>query len=229
MSLEYLFMKSKMTESFRFSAVLSLSGGLQDAYTYNLRDGVFANAQTGNVVLMSQHLMQGDLKLALHYLGPLLSFALGILLAEMIGHDLKKAKKITWQQVILFLEICLLFVVGFLPTSVNMLANALVSLSCAMQVQGFRKVHDFPYASTMCIGHLRRGMESFSVYLREKEKNMLMKALHYFGIIFIFAFGAGLGGILSRQIGMKTIWISCILLLFDCLFLFREVRIPNEV
>ena len=50
--------KSEMqtSESFRLSAVLSFSGGLQDAYTYNVRGNVFANAQTGNVVLMSQNI-----------------------------------------------------------------------------------------------------------------------------------------------------------------------------
>ena len=45
------------SDAFLTSAFLALSGGLQDAYTYNTRDGVFSNAQTGNVVLMSQHLM----------------------------------------------------------------------------------------------------------------------------------------------------------------------------
>ena len=42
------------SESFRLSAILSFSGGLQDAYTYNTRGSVFANAQTGNVVLDRQ-------------------------------------------------------------------------------------------------------------------------------------------------------------------------------
>jgi uncharacterized membrane protein YoaK (UPF0700 family) len=46
--------KTQTSESFRLSALLSFSGGLQDAYTYNVRGGVFANVQTGNVVLMSQ-------------------------------------------------------------------------------------------------------------------------------------------------------------------------------
>ena len=31
-------------------ALLTLSGGLQDAYTYLRRGKVFANAQTGNIV-----------------------------------------------------------------------------------------------------------------------------------------------------------------------------------
>ena len=46
------------SESFRLSAILAFSGGFQDAYAYNMRDHVFANAQTGNVVLMSQNFIQ---------------------------------------------------------------------------------------------------------------------------------------------------------------------------
>ncbi|MDY5665615.1 MAG: YoaK family protein, partial [Blautia sp.] len=49
--------QKQMSEAFINSVFLALSGGFQDAYTYNTRDGVFSNAQTGNVVLMSQHFM----------------------------------------------------------------------------------------------------------------------------------------------------------------------------
>ena len=42
----------QMSDSFLMSAFIILSGGLQDAYTYCCRDKVFANAQTGNIVLM---------------------------------------------------------------------------------------------------------------------------------------------------------------------------------
>ena len=48
----------QMSEAFLNSAFLALSGGFQDAYTYNARNEVFCNAQTGNVVLMSQHFMR---------------------------------------------------------------------------------------------------------------------------------------------------------------------------
>ena len=44
----------QMSEAFITCVFLALSGGFQDAYTYFVRDGVFSNAQTGNVVLMSQ-------------------------------------------------------------------------------------------------------------------------------------------------------------------------------
>ena len=40
------------SERFRIGALLAVAGGLLDAYTYLMRDGVFANAQTGNIVLL---------------------------------------------------------------------------------------------------------------------------------------------------------------------------------
>ena len=63
-------MKSKhrgqMSESFLTAVFLSLSGGLQDAYTYLFRGKVFANAQTGNIVLLSSNLMDGNWERVLH-------------------------------------------------------------------------------------------------------------------------------------------------------------------
>ena len=71
-----------MSESFLTAVFLSLSGGLQDAYTYLFRGKVFANAQTGNIVLLSANLMDGNWERVLHYLVPLCAFALGVLTAE---------------------------------------------------------------------------------------------------------------------------------------------------
>ena len=44
------------SESMALGALLTLAGGFQDAYSYNGRGHVFANAQTGNVVLLGQNL-----------------------------------------------------------------------------------------------------------------------------------------------------------------------------
>ena len=43
---------NQMSDSGINAAFLILSGGLLDSYTYCCRGGVFANAQTGNLVLM---------------------------------------------------------------------------------------------------------------------------------------------------------------------------------
>ncbi len=68
---ESLFSGKQMSEAFICSAFLALSGGFQDAYTYNTREEVFSNAQTGNVVLMSQNFMTGKWEAGLKYLFPL--------------------------------------------------------------------------------------------------------------------------------------------------------------
>ena len=183
----------QMSEAFLTSIFLAVSGGFQDAYTYNTREEVFSNAQTGNVVLMSQNFMVGRWMDGLRYLFPLLAFAFGVFFAERIQGRFKYAKRLHWRQGILLLEIVILFAVGFIPQEYNMAATVLVSFACAMQVQTFRKVNGYSYASTMCIGNLRSGTAAFSMYLRDKRPEQLRQSLYYFGIILFFAIGAGIG------------------------------------
>lgn len=211
--------KYQMSESLLISAILSFSGGLQDAYTYLVRGEVFANAQTGNVVLLSRYIMTGDFKSGLHYLLPVIAFVIGIIIAEQIDHRFKYHEKPHWRQIILVIQSILLLIVGVLPLNMNTLANMLVSLSCAMQVQSFRKVRGHAYASTMIIGNIRSGTESFSRFLRDKKKDTLLQALYYYGIILVFALGAGMGSLLSNVLDIYTIWASVLLLLICCLIL----------
>lgn len=191
-------------------ALLTLSGGLQDTYTYLRRGKVFANAQTGNIVLLGQSLFDGDWTRAGRYLLPVLAFALGVAAAEWLRVRLPH-----WQRRVLFCEILLLFLVGFIPHSLDQLANALVSFSCAMQVQAFRMMEGFPFASTMCIGNLRSGMESLCTFLRTGDRRERRKARLYFLVILLFALGAELGSLAVELLDLPAIWLSCVLLALD--------------
>ena len=212
--------QGQMSESFPTAAFLSISGGLQDAYTYVFRGKVFANAQTGNIVLLSQNICERNWLQSAHYFVPLAAFAIGIIVAEQIRGKYQNVQNIHWRQIVLLLEMILLFLVSFLPQSLDMLANALVSFSCAMQVQTFRKVNGYAFASTMCIGNLRSCMESLCVYARTRDKHVLHKSACYLGIILMFAVGAGVGGHCIALFGMRTIWFSCLLLLISFLIMF---------
>ena len=202
----------QMSEAFITALFLSVSGGLQDVYTYLYRGKVFANAQTGNIVLMSAALFRGDWEAVVKYLVPVLSFLLGIAVAELVHVHYRKQEKIHWRQIVLIEEILLLFIVGFIPGTLDPLANALVSFVCALQVQTFHKIHGQPYASTMCIGNMRSGMESLVAYFRSRDHETLVKSLTYFGVIGVFAAGAGIGSVLSQTIGHGIIWVCCGLL-----------------
>lgn len=212
----------QMSEAFSTMVFLTLSGGLQDAYTYCVRGGVFANAQTGNIVLMSQRAFAGDLAGVLRYLIPLLAFALGVFAAEAVRRRCQGISRLHWRQLVALAEIVLLFAVGFLPPAADPLANALVSFTCAMQVQAFRKVNGSAYASTMCIGNLRSGVDALCAYWDTRDRTALRKAGRYFAVILIFALGAGFGGVASQLWGTGAIWASCLLLAVSFLLMFRQ-------
>ena len=74
----------QMSESIRLGMLLAISGGFMDAYSYIERGHVFANAQTGNILLFGVNLSEGNFKMAIHYFLPVLAFALGIALAEIV-------------------------------------------------------------------------------------------------------------------------------------------------
>ena len=215
--------RGQMSEAFCTAMFLSLSGGLQDVYTYLFRGKVFANAQTGNIVLMSAALFRGDWEAVVKYLVPVLSFLLGIAVAELVHVHYRKQEKIHWRQIVLIEEILLLFIVGFIPVTLDPLANALVSFVCALQVQTFHKIHGQPYASTMCIGNMRSGMDSLCSWVLNRNPAALKKSLYYWGIILLFALGAGLGSLALDLCGAKAIWFSCLLLAVSfCLMFLKE-------
>lgn len=214
----------QMSDSFRAAIFIVFSGGFQDAYTYCCRGEVFANAQTGNIVLLSTAIFRHDGFTAVKYLIPVLSFLAGTAVAEIIHIKLKSYERIHWRQIILFCEICFLFVVGFLNKSLEPLANALVSFVCAMQVQTFHKVRGHAYASTMCIGNLRSGTEAMCAYFRTKDKKILHKAFTYFGVIVVFGVGAGFGSLITFLRGFKAIWICCCSLAVSFFMMFIPER-----
>ena len=218
----------QMSEAFITALFLSVSGGLQDVYTYLYRGKVFANAQTGNIVLMAVKLFAGEWGETLRYLMPLCAFALGIFVAEFIRLKLKRMQWLHWRQLVVLFEILLLFVVGFLPQELNLLANSLVSFSCAMQVQSFRKVHGNAYASTMCIGNMRSGMQYLYTGLHTKDRAVLRRAMQYFAVIALFAVGAAAGSLLTIHFGNRVIWFCCALLLVSLSFMFIREDIEEN-
>lgn len=212
-----------MSEAMSNGIFLTLSGGFQDAYTYYTRGKVFANAQTGNIILLGHNAMNGDFTDAFRYLVPVLAFAGGIYISEVIRGIYREYGKLHWRQIVVVLEILLLFVVGFLPQSMNMAANILVSFVCAMQVEAFRKMKGSAYASTMCIGNLRSATEMLYRYRHTKEKGCLEKCLRYYGVILVFGIGAALGSFMTSLFEERTIWISCgFLFVCFCIMFIKE-------
>lgn len=220
--------KGQISESAGLAVLLTLAGGFLDAYTFISRGGVFANAQTGNIVLLGVNFAKGEITEGLYYLIPILAFAAGVLVVEKIQWHFKGLQKIHWRQIIVMMEIFLLALVSLMPQSLNMLANVTVSFVCAMQVDSFRKVRGNAYATTMCTGNLRSGTAALAAYLQTKDKRVLKKVFHYFGIIIIFILGAAFGAVMTGQLGVKAVLFACLLLFVGFLMMFIKEEIEDD-
>ena len=218
----------QMSESMILGVVLTLAGGFQDAYTYNCRGQVFANAQTGNIVLLGQNIASGNFQNALHYLFPLLAFLAGVYLSEWVRELCKSFQKLHWRQIVLAFEIVMLAIAGLLPQSLNVVSNVLMSFACAMQVDSFRKFRGIPCATTMCIGNMRSGTELLCRYHITKDPELKRKSLHYYFIILVFAIGAAIGAVASQKFGNPAIWIAAGLMLLGFILMFVKEEIQGE-
>lgn len=214
------------SESLKLATFLCLAGGLQDAYSYHCRGQVFANAQTGNIVLLGQALATGDWTRALRYLYPLSAFIAGVYIAEWIGYLYRDRQRLHWRQMVLLIEIPLLLIAGVLPQSLNVTANVMMSFACAMQVHSFRSFRGISCATTMCIGNMRGGTECLCRFQLTKDPEQLKKGLLYFYIILVFAIGAAAGAVISDRAGDRSIWVAALFLAVGfCLMFDKRERI----
>ncbi len=213
-------MKKQMSDTLLVGVMLALSGGFMDAYSYIQRGEVFANAQTGNILLFGVRLSEGNFDVALQYFIPILAFFLGIMLVDMTR--LQHIQKLHWRQLTILIEAIILLGVCFVPLHFNLIANSLTSLACGMQVESFRKIHGLSTATTMCIGNLRSGTENLSLYIHSKERQYLHRSLLYFGIIGCFVLGAILGNYVISYMHQYAMIVCVVILIIVFIMMFKE-------
>lgn len=206
----------QMSETIRLGALLALSGGFMDAYSYIQRDQVFANAQTGNMLLFGVNLSEGNFRVALHYFFPVFAFAIGIAIAEVVRA--KERDLLHWRQVAVLFEGIILVGVAFIPLNMNLIANSLTSFACGIQVESFRKIRGNGIATTMCIGNLRSGTQNLCNFIHKKDKEDFKKAILYYGIIVCFVTGAVIGNFFIHLFHERAI-LCCSVVLFFAFFL----------
>lgn len=204
------------SESMPLGILLTGTGGFLDAYTYIYRGGVFANAQTGNLVMLGVNAAQGNWINGTRYLIPVAAFIAGTMLALWIRIRFQNSR-FHWRQAVVLLEALILAIVILIPQGeADMAANVLVSFICAMQVSAFRKIHGHALATTMCTGNLRSGTELVMKYLETRDQNALKAGLKYFWIVLCFIAGAGIGtaATLLAENAAPLICIVCLVICF---------------
>jgi uncharacterized membrane protein YoaK (UPF0700 family) len=97
------------------SATLAAAGGFLDGFTYVGHGHVFANAMTGNVVLLGADAISGSWTRSLHHLLPILMFLSGVATASAMRLPRFRRTVRQPELVVLTIEMLLLLVLSFLP------------------------------------------------------------------------------------------------------------------
>lgn len=209
-----------------FGFLLCFVGGFLDAYTYLTRGGVFANAQTGNLILLVIGLARGDGVTALRYLFPILVFCLGVFASQLFLHlGKKRHHDFSGHAVILLTEIVVLVLVGFLPVQIpDAVVNALISFVAAIQYDNFRRMEGMAVATAFCTGNLRSATEQIFHSFTNRDTKPLFSALKYFLIIFGFLLGVFCGYFAATAFGGRSAFLAAAILLIPLLLLFVTQR-----
>lgn len=218
----------KIHERLETGILLAIAGGFLDAYTYITRGGVFAYAQTGNMVLLSMRFTRGEWTQALYYFVPITAFTIGIIVTEYISRVCAAQRGDGWRRVVLGVDAAILLVIGLLPASVpNPVVTVTISFTSAMQYNSFRKVSGLPYATTMCTGNLRSAVDQLCRWWFDHDGQAGKNSFHYFCIIFYFCVGAALGTACTQWWGLRAVWACSLLMALILERLRRQSRMED--
>lgn len=189
--------------------LLAFAGGFIDAYTWIIH-GVLANAQTANLIFLWGYAMTGDWSRALHFVPPILAFAVGIVIAAWLRRVFgERAPAISTLTEILFL-----FVIAILHNRLPDMAGTLgISLVAAMQASVFTKVEGAVCSTVMITGNMRMAIESaFTVAAGGAPIGTQRRATILAVLCAVFGFGAAAGAYATKYIPDLALGIPVIAL-----------------
>jgi len=196
------------------ACLLSLSGGFLDAFTYVGHGQVFANAMSGNVVLMGVKAAAGDWRGAFNHIPPLFAFMAGVFMAQAIRLPRLGAR---WPALLsLILEIVVLAIIAFLPRGFPDIWIVLsISFVAALQNSSFTRVRGWSYNSVMTTGNLRRFAEGlFTGMVPRRDPEVLEQAGVFGAICLAFLVGALAGGLTNGGLHNAALAIPVLVLGF---------------
>jgi uncharacterized membrane protein YoaK (UPF0700 family) len=196
-------------------AWLAATGGFLDAFTYLAHGRVFANAMTGNVVLLAVFATTGDWRQSLRHIPPILAFLLGVAVAQLFRRLWLGNASLRGPAVVsLAAEMVFLCVAGWFPKDFPDLPLVLgISFLAALQSSTFLRIEKWPYNSTVTTGNLRQfGEAGFNAIFSRTDPDAVRKAKLFATLCLSFAAGAIVGGFCTPRMHNKALWVADALL-----------------
>ena len=192
--------KLKASSYYEIAIFLTIAGGALDAYTFASRGGVFANAQTGNIIRLGIFLADGKYRACLPLVFSMIAFGLGTWLTLVIQHNFYKIKPKFSRRCVLLVEMLMILLVAFISQGevYNIIANGCVSFLAAMQMEAFKKFSGQVMTTTVTTGNYRKCIEF--LYKSFKEKDITQRQIAYRYMILVGCFISG--GFIGMKLAM---------------------------
>ncbi|WP_371784714.1 YoaK family protein [Streptosporangium subroseum] len=202
-------MRRSTVVSVELGVLLAVVGGFLDAYSVIGLGGVFANAQTGNVVLLGVGAVRGEWGTAARHIPPIVAFVIGVAVAETLRRPRVAAALRRPARAALVLEILVLIVVGFLPAGVpGGVKVVVIAFVASVQVSTFRTLITWSYNTTMMTGNLRSFSQALYLAIADRDPDSARKTRNFAVIILGFVAGGLIGGWLTLHVGAHAIWVA---------------------
>ena len=208
------------SESFLLAAILAAAGGFLDGYTFIGRGNVFANTQTGNLILLGVNLARGRIAASISYLIPVTAFLLGTYITERIRLRYSSLKHIEWRQIVVAAEALVLVLISFMPHYGDNVANAMVSFACAMQFDAFRSMNGVPFTSTLAMMNLRGAIEYVMDYREDRDMEKVSRSFEYLVTVAVFTLSVVIGSRLTYVYDDSAILFPAFLLFLGAILMF---------
>ena len=195
------------------AALLLLAAGMLDAYTYVGYGGVFANAMTGNIVILMIRIAHGDFAEGARYIYPIAAYVCGV----AVAHTLKEKPFDAWvkypARVSLAIELLLLAVVALVPGVPDWAIVTGIAFVAALQATAFTRVGTFAFTSVTTSANLRHLAESFMAAVVFRRGVAAWRELRFFAtVVSCFFAGALIGAASAYAFGHTAVWLPFALL-----------------
>lgn len=179
-------------------------GGILGGYAVTAFHGMFASAQTANLIALMNLLVGKDLIDALWRIGSLLVFMAGI-----AGSELIKLKG-TWnlERIAVTLDIAVAFWMAFGPLSTNTIVSLYpIWFTAAFQWNVFEGTKEYKSSCIFSTNNLKQFTLAWIHYLCSGEIAHKQRAIHFGKVLISF-----LGGVLAACIGYSILGRMTVLL-----------------
>jgi len=200
-------------ETLPVAALLILAAGMLDAHTYVGYGGVFANAMTGNIVILMIHLARGDFAGAAHYVCPIAAYVGGVALAHTLKEKPVAGRIVYPARLALAIEVGFLALAALLPGVPGTVVVTGIAFVAAMQATAFTRVGTFAFTSVTTSANLRHFAESFmAAVVFRRGAAAWRQLMFFFTVVVCFFAGALGGGAATYAFGHAALWLPVALL-----------------